>query len=193
LGIRNGLAQAGPFCCVPAFCTDGCDILRSFPRRQESIGHERKRTSWCSVPASAGTSGVRDERPDSNLKQPRRIGLTMRVASQRGGEGGRRADRRRAVPNAVTHRRQVYAVCANDLLRHSRLSAHRPAAFSVRRRAALCLHAPEAAHGVSQLLAGVPSDPGRSPGAARVRGCEPRPQAPRPAPPSRTPPDGAPQ
>ena len=32
---------------------------------------------------------------------------------------------------------------------------------------------------VSQLLAGVRSDPGRSPGAARVRGYEPRPRAPR--------------
>jgi hypothetical protein len=51
-------------------------------------------------------------------------------------------------------------------------------AFSSRRRAALCLHAPEAAHGVSRLPAGTLSGPGRSPGAARVRGCEPRPRAP---------------
>ena len=36
---------------------------------------------------------------------------------------------------------------------------------------------------VSQLLAGSPSASGRSPGAARVRGSEPRPQAPHPAPP----------
>ena len=38
---------------------------------------------------------------------------------------------------------------------------------------------------VSELLAGVRSDPGRCPGAARVRGCEPRPRAPHPAPLSR--------
>ena len=39
--------------------------------------------------------------------------------------------------------------------------------------------------GVSELLAGGLSASGRSPGAARVRGCEPRPRAPHPAPPSR--------
>ncbi len=38
---------------------------------------------------------------------------------------------------------------------------------------------------VSELLAGVLSNPGRSPGAARARGYEPRPQAPHPIPPSR--------
>ena len=38
---------------------------------------------------------------------------------------------------------------------------------------------------VSQLLAGGPSASGRSPGAARVRACEARPQAPHPAPPLR--------
>ena len=38
---------------------------------------------------------------------------------------------------------------------------------------------------VSQLLAGGRSASGRSPGAARVRGCEPRPRAPRPVPLSR--------
>ena len=44
---------------------------------------------------------------------------------------------------------------------------------------------PRAPHPVSQLLAGVPSDPGRSHGAARVRACEARPQALHPAPPQR--------
>lgn len=66
-----------------------------------------------------------------------------------------------------------------------------PSAAFIQRRAALypgCLAAAQirARHiRVSQLLAGGPSASGRSPGAARVRACEARPQAPHPTPPSR--------
>ena len=56
-----------------------------------------------------------------------------------------------------------------------RASRRSAAAFSLRRRAALST-APSAA--VSQLLAGDRCVPGRSPDAARVRGCEPRARAP---------------
>ena len=92
-------------------------------------------------------------------------GSSSRCRAHREGEerGGRRADRRRAVPE-----------CRAPLRVRSRLSARRPRqacavrdlslAAIYRRRAALCLHASKATHGVSQLLAGVRSDPGRSPG-----------------------------
>ena len=66
-------------------------------------------------------------------------------------------------------------------LERSRLSARRHAAF-VRCRAALCAISDRRETRVSQLLAGVPSDPGRSPGTARVQACEACPQAPHPAP-----------
>jgi len=52
------------------------------------------------------------------------------------------------------------------------------AAFSLRRRAALSSMARVCPSIVSQLLAGGRSASGRSPDAARVRGCEPRPRAP---------------
>ena len=65
---------------------------------------------------------------------------------------------------------------ANDAGRRAfRRSA---AAFSLRRRAALSPMAQACPPIVSQLLAGDHSVPGRSPDAARVRGCEPRPRAP---------------
>jgi len=52
----------------------------------------------------------------------------------------------------------VLALCSRELRKLERAHAgafRRSVVTSVRRRAALCLHAPETAHGVSRLPAGV--------------------------------------
>jgi hypothetical protein len=89
-------------------------------------GDERSKGRRRPVTTSAGA--IRIQISNSHAR------LSSRRALRRAGEkrGGRRADRRRPVLNAAARCRQVYAVCANDLLRRSRLSAHRPTAFCVR-------------------------------------------------------------
>ena len=78
--------------------------------------------------------------------------------------------------------RRGQSECAMSLSRHGPPLGASLAAFSFRYRAALCLHAPEPAHGVSQLLAGTRNGPGRSPGTARVRGLRTTPAGAAPCP-----------
>jgi hypothetical protein len=148
--------------------------------------------SGCGSRQQRGDSGsfaqrFRRSRSNSIFKQPisnshapsfSRRNFCVRVVNMR--ETARReAQGRSLMPR---DRRQVYAVCANNL--------HRTAAS---RRTVLqrfdnagprfTPHLRSTETRVSQLLAGTLIGPGRSPGTARVRACEARPQAPHLAPP----------
>jgi len=86
----------------------------------------------------------------------------------------RRPPRGANAPDGIEERerrteRRGRSECAMPLTRHGPPLGASLAAFLSRYRAALCLHA-RLAHGVSQLLAGTPSGPGRSPDTARVHG-----------------------
>ena len=99
-----------------------------------------------------------------------------------GGRGSRPPPKRRGGRRAV--RRSLSFQCAPLVVGETRrLSARRPASFTAPGRALPVVRSiREAGSTVSELLAGTRSGPGRSPGAARVRGLRDHARGRRPAP-----------